>query len=257
MKINIISDLHVDRGEYNAPFIKSDLLIIAGDISSVSREEYIQFLQTIPHEQRTIIIMGNHEPLKYAHNMAETYIKDILVRFPHITLLENSSIIIDGIRFLGTTLWSDFMSAGKEHYQTNKEMVEKSFKFPEDHIINHETSDKEPIRGCFSENKTKKAQKYLIEQMKTPFNGKTVVITHFPPSKESAETAYIGSSLSAYWVNHYEYLFDYAPEVWIHGHIHESKDYMTQKGTRVVCNPRGNMKKTMNKTYNPNFCIEV
>ncbi len=45
MKIKIISDLHVDKGEYNFPFIKSDLLIIAGDISPVSRPEYINLLK--------------------------------------------------------------------------------------------------------------------------------------------------------------------------------------------------------------------
>lgn len=257
MKINIISDLHVDRGIYETPFIKSDLLIIAGDIASVSTQEYINFVHSIPQEQRTIIIMGNHEPLKYAHNKAEDKIREIIADLKHITLLENSSIVINGIRFLGTTLWSDFMSAGKEHYHSNKEKIEKSFKFPEDHIWDENKQQKEPIMGCFSESKTKKAQKYLIEQMSSKFDGKTVVITHFPPSKKSAETAYIGDTLSAYWINDYEYLFDYAPDIWIHGHIHESKDYTTLKGTRVLCNPRGNVKKVVNKTYDHSFCIDI
>ncbi len=78
--------------------------------------------------------MGNHEHLYSAHNLTEKRIKEILVDFPHITFLENESIIIDGIKFLGTTLWSDFKSSGQEHYEANKAMVEKSWDFPNQYM---------------------------------------------------------------------------------------------------------------------------
>lgn len=257
MKINIISDLHVDKGEYTFPFIKSDLLIIAGDISSVSKPEYIKLLQQIPQEQRTIIIMGNHEPLHYAHNLAEKKIRDTLIDFPHITLLENESIIIDDIKFLGTTLWSDFRSSGNEHYQANKEMVEKSLDFPNQYLWDEKNNTKIPVRGDFSESKTVIAQEFIKNELLKKETEKVVVITHFPPSKKSAETAYIGSNRSAYWVNSYDHLFNLKPDLWIHGHIHETKEYVVDGGTRVVCNPRGNVKKVVNKDFNPGFVVEI
>lgn len=257
MKINIISDLHVDKGEYSFPFIKSDLLIIAGDISPVAKPEYIQLLQHIPKEQRTIIIMGNHEPLYYAHNLAEQKIRENLLDFPHITFLENESIIIDGIKFLGTTLWSDFKSSGIEHYQANKEMIEKSWDFPNQYIWDEQNKTKVPVKGIFSESKTAIAQEFIQSELSKKETEKVVVITHFPPSKKSAETAYIGSNRSAYWVNGYDHLFSFKPDFWIHGHIHETKDYVVDSGTRVVCNPRGNVKKIVNQEFNPGFIIEI
>ena len=38
--------------------------------------------------------------------------------------------------------------------------------------------------------------------------------------------------------------------VWIHGHTHESCDYVEQ-GTRVLCNPRGYGPFELNATFDP------
>ena len=35
-----------------------------------------------------------------------------------------------------------------------------------------------------------------------------------------------------------EVIWDHQPDVWIHGHVHDSFDYEVGS-TRVVCNPRG------------------
>lgn len=257
MRINIVSDLHVDKGFYEEKFEPSDLLIIAGDICPVNRYEYKELLKRIPKEQRTIITFGNHEYIRNTYNFVENIAREILKEFPHITLLENNSIVIDDVRFLGTGLWSDFKSSGEEHYEANKAMVEKSWFFPTDNWYDKEQDILIPIKGIFSERKTKLAQDFLVKELSTPFNGKTVVITHFPPTKRSAETPFIGSNRSAFWVNNYDYLFEYKPELWIHGHIHESKDYVVESGTRIIANPRGNVKKVVNPKFNPNLTINI
>jgi hypothetical protein len=42
--------------------------------------------------------------------------------------------------------------------------------------------------------------------------------------------------------------------LWIHGHIHESCNYLVGNRTRVVCNPRGYPMETAgNESQNPNF----
>lgn len=257
MKINIVSDLHVDKGIYTEEFQKSDLLIIAGDICPVNRYEYKELLKKIPRNQRTIITMGNHEYISNTYNFVETIAREIIKDFPHITLLENDVVIVDGIRFLGTTLWSDFKSSGEEHYQANKELVENSWFFPTDNYYDKNKGEIIPVKGIFSETKTKTALEFLVKELSTPFNGKTVVVTHFPPTKRSAETPFIGSKRSAFWVNSYDYLFDYKPDLWIHGHIHESKDYLIENGTRVIANPRGNVQKVVNPDFNPNLILEI
>ena len=49
MKINVLSDLHIENGEYNFPIIPSDLLVLAGDICQINKKELlVNFLKTIP-----------------------------------------------------------------------------------------------------------------------------------------------------------------------------------------------------------------
>jgi hypothetical protein len=51
--------------------------------------------------------------------------------------------------------------------------------------------------------------------------------------------------------------------LWIHGHIHSSNDYAIQGdggSTRIISNPRGNMKKNgswENGQFNPSLVVEV
>ncbi len=123
--------------------------------------------------------------------------------------------------------------------------------------MDEETQNKVPVKGIFSESKTAIAQAFIKSELLNKETEKVVVITHFPPSKKSAEKAYIGSNRSAYWVNSYDYLFNLKPTIWIYGHIHESKEYFIESGTRVLCNPRGNVKKVVNNEFNPGFVIEI
>jgi hypothetical protein len=44
--------------------------------------------------------------------------------------------------------------------------------------------------------------------------------------------------------------------LWIHGHTHESFDYVVS-GTRVVCNPRGYAPMELNAAFDPVFTVDV
>jgi Icc-related predicted phosphoesterase len=46
------------------------------------------------------------------------------------------------------------------------------------------------------------------------------------------------------------------PELWVHGHIHDFKDYEIGN-TRIVANPRGYHSEGQQTGFNPNLIIEV
>ena len=48
------------------------------------------------------------------------------------------------------------------------------------------------------------------------------------------------------------------PVLWVHGHTHDSLDYMIEK-TRVICNPYGyyGTDTGMVKDFNPSFIVEI
>ena len=84
-----------------------------------------------------------------------------------------------------------------------------------------------------------------------------VVITHHAPSKQSIEARQRESVLSAaYASNLDEFIETYQPDLWVHGHMHNSSDYKHGK-TRVMCNPRGYEGYRPNSLFNPSLVVEV
>ena len=89
----------------------------------------------------------------------------------------------------------------------------------------------------------------------TPFDGPTVVITHHAPHWDSVHpkfrsdpvTGAFASDLSSLIIQH-------QPNLWVHGHVHNSSDYRV--GTsRIVCNPHGYGNE--NPAFNGQFVVEV
>ena len=105
---------------------------------------------------------------------------------------------------------------------------------------------------------------WLEEELAKPFAGKTVVVTHMGPHRQSLPAEYQDDILSASYVSDLSLLMGSAA-LWIHGHVHASVDF-TLAGTRVLANPRGypmNMPKALedvrweNETFDPALVVEV
>lgn len=259
MKVNLISDLHIDKGVYGDSFcIDCDLIIIAGDVASASKENlWKEFLKELPKSIPIIILLGNHEYVNYAYNLTKRKIIEFCATYEKIKVVDNETIIIEDTRFICSTLWSDFLGNGQDYYQENKNMMEKFFPLEYNYFLNEETNEKQKVDLDWIEQRCVDAKMFIEGEVETPFFGNTVVVTHFAPFVESRENAYKNSNFSSYWVNSLEYLQKNKIDYWFHGHIHESKDYVTESGIRVVANPRGNMKKTVNKTFNPLLILDI
>ena len=80
-------------------------------------------------------------------------------------------------------------------------------------------------------------QDWLSNALNTPFEGPTVVVTHFAPSLRSADPRYGQVPGTAGFCNALDHLLPHA-QLWLHGHLHCPSDY-TQHGCRVVANPLG------------------
>ena len=80
-------------------------------------------------------------------------------------------------------------------------------------------------------------KKWLTQKLAEPFDGDTVVITHFAPHSGSIAPAFTGHPANAGFIVPMDALMGKA-KLWIHGHTHTAFDYDVN-GTRIVCNPRG------------------
>jgi calcineurin-like phosphoesterase family protein len=86
---------------------------------------------------------------------------------------------------------------------------------------------------------------------------KVVAVSHHLPSYQSIHRGWSGSNLNgAYASELFEYIADSKPDLWIHGHTHDSCDYMIED-TRVICNPRGYEPDDLNPDFNIHLRVEV
>ena len=88
-----------------------------------------------------------------------------------------------------------------------------------------------------------------------PFDGTTVVVTHFAPSLQSADPRYGLTPGTAGFCNHLDDLLPHA-QLWLHGHLHAPSDYV-MNGCRVVANPLGYTRKKEQELFVPELSVDT
>lgn len=247
MKLHILNDLHIEFEDFEPPATDADVVVLAGDIGVGM--DGLRWAEARFPDRPVIYVAGNHE--FYHHDI--DLIDELRAEAPdHIHVLNDDRVVIDGVRFLGSVLWTDFALFGEADrffaMQTARQrMMDFSI------IQNH--------GRCFTpENAIRlhtASRDWLASMLAEPFDGKTVVVTHHAPSSRSVPSRYASSQLAPAFASNLEGLMDGdRVALWIHGHIHDSFDYEIY-GTRVVCNPRGYAPKALTPDFRPDFVVEI
>jgi Icc-related predicted phosphoesterase len=224
MKLHILNDLHIEFEDFDPPATDADVVILAADIG-VGLEGLRWAEERFPG-QPVIYVPGNHE--FYHHDL--TLVDELKAQAPdHIHVLSDDQVIIDGVRFLGSILWTDFTLFGEADrffamQQARQQMTDFSIiqnggqRFtPEDAIQLHTAS-----------------RDWLAAKLAEPFDSKTVVVTHHAPSSQSVHPRYASDLLTSAFASSLEMLMDGdRVALWVHGHMHDAFDYEIY-GTRVV-----------------------
>jgi Icc-related predicted phosphoesterase len=235
VKIQIASDLHLDLMHQRFPdfraveYIDANVLVIAGDIHL--HDEAIAAFRDWPVP--VIYVHGNHE--LYGSSRAQ-----VLARLrassagTHVHFLEQDEYILDGVRFLGCCLWTDFMLFAGMREQAMQESDRCLMDFRK--IVNE---DGTPFSAADSVIQHREALEWLERKLGEPFEGRTVVVTHHAPHPNSIHARFADNILNAAFITDLgAKMQQYRPDLWIHGHVHDSFDYRIG-ATRVVTNPRG------------------
>ncbi|NYT60136.1 metallophosphoesterase [Alcaligenaceae bacterium] len=253
MRLSILSDLHLSRGGLPLPSTESDIVILAGDISRP--KEAIAWARSFT--QPVLYVAGNHE--FYGGGIKETiaqlkhYAQDT-----QIHVLDNEAVVLHGIRFLGSTLWTDFNldGPGKARELAIAQALKYNYDFSR---IQSDSKPGTPFSPDDVETLFRRNQAWLRQSLATDFDGPTVVITHHAPSPKSIHPRFSGSPINTCFVSNSEDLMNPGqPALWIHGHTHDSFDYQVN-GTRVICNPRGYAKDGHNENqhFDPDLVVTL
>lgn len=239
MRIALYSDLHLEfmQAPWQLPEVDVDVVILAGDISTGTHgirwaaETFLRRSSAPP----VIYVAGNHE--YYGNKLA--VLAEMLQREASrcgVVFLENGSFEYQGVRFLGTTLWSDFQLYGPE-------IAEKSLR--EARYVIADYSVTWMLGGFRLEPETtidfhERASDWLAQELAKPFAGKTVVVTHFAPHRGTVAKEFEGGLLTPYFTTDMAPLMRRYPiDLWVFGHTHHNVDFVAENGCRIISNQRG------------------
>jgi len=249
MKIQIMSDLHLEFAPLKLKPVDADLIILAGDIQPGGRA--VQWAKET-FEIPVLYVPGNHE---YYGNMLTMDELSRVIRNncigTNIHFLDCNHFEMDGVRFLGTTLWTDLL---------DKPFGGVSYGVIDSDAAYIRINDGEGLNDHIAQSLFDENCRWLNAEIEKPFTGKTVVITHHAPSGKSIHPQYAGNPWNSAFVTDMGYLMGGdRVDLWIHGHTHCCFDYLLN-GTRVVCNPRGYPDPFggfENPEFNPALVVEV
>jgi len=252
MKLNILSDLHLGLGALDPPDTDADVVILAGDLGRP--KEAVAWASQLA--KPVLYVPGNHE---FYGNSIEGTLEElrVLCDATGVQLLDDDEFVLDGVRFLGSTLWTDFMLLGPEGREI---AMREGQRYMHDFSrIRVDDATGAIFSPADSAALFERHSRWLAAKLAQPFAGSTVVITHHAPSRKSIHPRFAESLLNACFISDVEHLMDGArARLWVHGHTHDSFDYVVN-GTRVVCNPRGYAQYGVNENarFDPGFVIDV
>lgn len=268
MRLWVISDLHLLKtkpSEFGSKLRipEADICVLAGDICDDLEAGLHWAAAVIASQMPVIFVPGNHDfigrslsgTVPEAQSIAAHCSGKAYGRHP-IHVLDNQTLVIDGVRFIGSTLWTDFAilappnaAAETVERHRNQALANMRGAMPEYQAV----YVNEVFGNIIPKLMTPKdaywlhldSRRYLEEELSKPFHRTTVVVTHHAPHPNSISTFHGRNNLTPGFVSDLsDLIHDHKIDLWVHGHVHESVDYQVGN-TRIFCHPKG--------TGNPNF----
>lgn len=231
MKIHLLSDLHAEFESYEYRETDSELVVLAGDTNV--KEKGVDWALEVITKKPVMYVLGNHEYYGSAYPKLVKVLKD-KCKNTNVHILENDVFTYQDVNIFGCTLWTDFKLFGDpriagyecQQVMSDYKKIRVSPKYSKLRSIDVATIHSRSLSWLESE-----ISKYA--------GGKNVVVSHHAPSPNSLPGQNAEEYVSAAYASQLEGVVEkYKPQVWIHGHVHNSVDYL-MGSCRIVCNPRG------------------
>lgn len=265
MRFHIVSDGHsdIDHNDWTPPALDPDVVVVCpGDMTAPATLALPWMRRHYPLN-RIIYTPGNHDYYSFFDRKkpdagTKTTLEEqkerapIIAKMLDIDYLDDGETIVDDVRILGGTLWTDFSCRPPFiDFRSAARMAERAM------------NDYKAIktgrgrgRDRIGVGRTIEAHRATVEFLERklcePFDGETLVVTHHPPTPRSLlgwhpdrpnsfrdmDWCYASATLDRFFTGDGLVETFAPPAIWVHGHIHKSQDYILEN-TRVIANPRG------------------
>lgn len=249
--VRVLSDLHLEFRGFVPPPAPADVVVCAGDIDVGARG--MEWARSRFPDTPVVYVAGNHEFFGARFDDTLVALRTTAARLG-IHFLDAGEVVLAGVRFLGATLWTDF-----ELYGAGPERIEQSMHDAKRYMRDYRAirwGEQGKFRPHHSLSLHREQVRWLGQKLREPFAGATVVVTHHLPLRQSVHPRYEGDALNPAFASDLPHLVRAPACLWIHGHTHESLDYVAN-GTRIVCNPRGYIPMQPNPAFDPVLVVEA
>jgi Icc-related predicted phosphoesterase len=263
----VLSDLHLEStrgwnlaGPGDRP--RFDVLVVAGDLIP-KMERGVAFLLERVTDKQVIVVAGNHE--FYGCDIDRTVDKArALAAGTNVHVLQNDTVTIDGVTFIGATFWTDFalfgdpvraMAAAAEYMNDYRKIRLGRYAYR--------------LRPSHTLARHKESRAFIAAELAKPKTGARVVVTHMAPHPSAIHSAFDEEITSAAYASDCSDLMAMGVDAWIHGHTHATYDRLVAvagtgtRPVRLVTNAKGygpwppKELTSDNKDFDPMFVIEI
>ncbi len=183
-----------------------------------------------------ILVPGNHEHYDGVFEDTAALLRRYL---DSITILDNETVDIGGVRFFGTTLWTDLSGRNEAASEPIRRGMGEYF-FCKTH---HRDETGNQTLGKLRPAHTLAAHDKAVEELRriaVTTTGPLVIVTHHAPSLQGLNPMHKGNGLDGAFASDLEDLIEGLPGTpyWVHGHTHIRKRYRVGN-TTLLANCRG------------------
>lgn len=241
MRLWIFSDWHLERGGRADDILAggipdADVCVVPGDLDVGPRA--LSFLgAAISTNMPVVCTPGNHCFRGRHYERTRSEMAAIAAGYRRLHLLDPGTVVIDGVRFVGATLWTDFALAGVDRVGEGIECARPRFRS----ILTGSPDEERLWSPEDARARHLEEVGYLDRVLATPHSGRTVVVSHHAPHPGSMHPRFRSQDMvrSAGYVSDLNALIlRRQPDIWVHGHVHNSADHVVG-ATRILANPRG------------------
>lgn len=248
MKIQILSDLHNEflryeniRSEHHwngrIAHTDADVIVLAGDIDNGTQGIEWAVRESERLSKPILYVPGNHEYYYHEYSSVRKALPQKCVG-SNVHCLDCGVFVSADVRIIGATLWTD--------YELNTQIpAEVCMGYAENYLPDHRMikfKSADGTRGFMplhARTIHKQELHWIEQQLKKPFEGKTVVVTHHGPHPCCQHPGFPMSGISGAFNSDLSAVLEqYDIDLWLCGHTHSNLDVVVS-GTRIISNQAG------------------
>jgi len=243
-KLRIMSDLHLEFGALLVPELPEDndtILILPGDIH-VGHNATAFIAEMLVRFKEVIYVLGNHE---FYHNDMEKvreFWQEQAGLYHNLHVLDPGVYELDDLRIIGATLWTDAIDPEVELMLSDYACIQR-----DDHVLTVQDTYNLNLDDVY----------FIQNELKQPFEGTTIVVTHHAPVEACIVPKYAGDRMNQCFHNRLDWmLFEYDIKYWFHGHMHDTI-MIEHHDTKIICNPRGYKGHSLNWGFRDDLVVNL